>query len=82
MTNMTNSEATPQPVIAPAVGDHIESALQLGNERAHFLVLAWAEGNLQTVSNTPREELIRVLRQHLQVLETDTLRPGPANGGH
>lgn len=49
---------------------------------AHFLVLAVSDDVLQCVTNTPREDVINMLRHHLHTLETDTLRPGPANGGH
>lgn len=65
-----------------AIGEHAEDAAMLGDERANFVCLVWADGVIQSITNTPREDLIAALRHHLQVLEANTLRPGPANGGH
>jgi 3,4-dihydroxy-2-butanone 4-phosphate synthase len=61
------------------IGEHIEEMVKYYGTRAHFLVLVQANSTIQSISNAPRAHVITMLRSHLEMLEKDMVRPGPAS---
>lgn len=62
----------------PAVGNFIEIMCGTPEKRVHFVALVWTDGVVQQITNTPREGVEFILREHLQRMEQDAIAKGPA----
>jgi hypothetical protein len=65
--------------LIPHVGNEIEKAFNLDGKRAHFVLLVWVDDTVQSVSNSPKEDVMHMLREHAGVIERGELIPGPAD---